>query len=96
MTYQLSRLALPPSATRHQVRRLRDTEVENNAEKQSTSSKNGCDVKTRNGLTKTLGWGALLAVGAVAEIDREDLLEFSEDAVETQPAPTAFGWVAAG
>lgn len=40
-----------------------------------------------------LGWGSLLTVGAVSEIDGEDSLEFSEDAVEAQPAPTAFGRV---
>jgi hypothetical protein len=40
-----------------------------------------------------LGWGSLLAVGAVSEIDGEDSLEFFEDAVKTQPAPAAFGRV---
>jgi hypothetical protein len=40
-----------------------------------------------------LGWCSLLAVGAVSEIDGEDSLEFFEDAVEAQPAPTAFGRV---
>ena len=40
-----------------------------------------------------LGWGSLLAVGTVFEIDGEDSLEFSEDGVEAQPAPTAFGRV---
>ena len=40
-----------------------------------------------------LDWCSLLAVGAVSEVDGEDSLEFSEDAVETQAAPTAFGRV---
>lgn len=31
------------------------------------------------------------AVGAVSDVDGEDSLGFSEDAVETQPAPTDFG-----
>ena len=40
-----------------------------------------------------LGWGSLSAVGAVSEVYGEVSLEFFEDAVEAQAAPSAFGRV---
>ena len=40
-----------------------------------------------------LGWGSLLAVGAVSEVYGEVSLEFFEDAVEAQAVPSAFGRV---
>jgi hypothetical protein len=53
----------------------------------------GGDVDARSTSSTLLGGCSLLAVGAVSEIDGENSLEFFEDAVMTQAAPDAFGWV---